>query len=77
MAKTMLKNKYGEQIILLNFKKKNSVVCFRGSAEFLMNDKWYQSRKENVAEAALLIQIFLRQKIADVNSDILSSRQQI
>ena len=37
------------------FLMKNDVVCFRDSAEFLINYKWYQSKEKNVTEEAVRI----------------------
>ena len=34
---------------------KNDVVCFRDSAEFLINYKWQQSKEKNVTEEAVEI----------------------
>ena len=50
--KPKLKNKYGEQIFFAELQGKTSVVYFRDSAEFLLNDKCHQSKKDNVAEEA-------------------------
>ena len=35
------------------FLMKNDVVCFRDSAEFLINYKWQQSKEKNVTEEAV------------------------
>ena len=50
--KTKLKEKYGEMIFFSEKQGKADVICFRDSAEYLINDKWYQSRKDIVEEEA-------------------------
>ena len=50
--KTKLKNKYGEEIFFAELQGKTDVVCFRDSAEFIINDKWYENKKENITEEA-------------------------
>ena len=42
----------GKRFYFAEIQGKTDVVCFRDSAEFLLNDKWYESKKENVTEEA-------------------------
>ena len=67
--KTKSKNKYGEQIFFAKLQGKTYVVCFRDSAEYLINNKWSQSKRENVTEKAerivkQAVQIILGQTIS-------------
>lgn len=47
-----LHEKYGDPIFFIEMEGKADVICFRDMAEFLINDKWYQSRKDNAEEEA-------------------------
>ena len=67
--KTKSKNKYGEQIFFAKLQGKTYVVCFRDLAEYLINNKWSQSKRENVTEKAerivkQAVQIILGQTIS-------------
>ena len=43
--KTKHKEKYADSIVFVEVQGKADVVCFRDAAGYLINDKWYESRK--------------------------------
>ena len=40
--KTKLRNRYTEQVVFAELQGKTDVAYFRDSAEFLINDTWFQ-----------------------------------
>ena len=48
--KKKLQMKYGDMIFISEIEGKSDVVCFKESASFLIDDQWYQSRKENIED---------------------------
>ena len=48
--KAKLQQKYKDHIFFVEALGKSDVVCFRNMADYVVNDKWYTSRKENVGE---------------------------
>ena len=48
--KNKLQQKYKEHIFFVEALGKSNVVCFRNMADFVVNDKWYSGRKENIDE---------------------------
>ena len=45
--KVKLVEKYGERIYFSEINGKSDVVCFKGTADILINDAWYNERNEN------------------------------
>jgi hypothetical protein len=64
--KIKLKEKYTDSVIFAEVQGKADVLCFRDAAEYLINDKWYESRRNDAEEEAERVikqaaQIILRQ----------------
>ena len=45
--KTKLLEKYGDRIFFSEMNGKSDIVCFRDTAEMLINEKWYHDKNEN------------------------------
>ena len=43
-------DRYGNQIFFVEINGRKNVVCFRGAANHIINDKWYKDRKSNIDE---------------------------
>ena len=52
MAENKAQKQIWERDFSAELQGKTDVVCFRDSVEFIINDKWYESKKENITEAA-------------------------
>ena len=48
--KQKLEAHYGETIFFTNLPGRSSTVCFKDTASEIINDKWYEDRKENLYE---------------------------
>ena len=46
--KTKLKKKYGDHIFFSEVNGKPNVICFKDMASYIINEKWYENKKENV-----------------------------
>lgn len=62
---TKLIAKYGEHIVFVKAAGKSSVVCFKGMAEFLVNDKWFVNRKLDTDDEAKRIILTASKLILD------------
>ena len=50
--KNRLKARYKERVYFAELNGKPNVVCFRNIADYLLSDKWYNSRKESMEDEA-------------------------
>ena len=74
--KQKLEEHYGECVFFAEFEGRENVVCFRNMAKYIINDKWYTGKKENIEDeaerkvvtAAKIIKAAIREKEYDVNS---------
>ena len=63
-------------VFFAEFEGRENVVCFRNMAKYIINDKWYTGKKENIEDeaerivvtAAKIIKAAIREKEYDVNS---------
>lgn len=71
--KRLLEERYEECIFFAEVEGRNNVVCFRDMAKYLINEKWYADKKDNIEEetervvvtAAKVIRAQLREMIYD------------
>lgn len=81
--KTKLIEKYTDSIFFTEVQGKPNVVCFTDTARCLINDKWYENRKNNIEEEAervvkLAAQIILCQiRSTEFNTDVYPSHEQM
>ena len=81
--KTKLKEKFADSIFFAELQGKADVVCFRDAAGYLINDKWYEIRKNDVEEEAERVvkqaaQIILGQiRSTKFNVEVYPSHEQI
>ena len=81
--KKQLQTKYEDQLYFSEINGKSNVVCFRNMGNRIINDKWYQEKKNNIDDeaarvvktAAKLIKAELRETI--YNTDIYPSKTEI
>jgi hypothetical protein len=50
--KNRIKDRYKEHVHFAEINGKPNVVCFKDVANYLLNDKWYNSRKESMEDEA-------------------------
>ncbi|KAK3923560.1 Tyrosine--tRNA ligase [Frankliniella fusca] len=75
-VKELLKEKYQEEVIFTDFPGKNSVFCFRGTANRFVYDHWHDERKKSgdddrvriVKAAAKIIREDIRLRAFDMNT---------
>ena len=48
--KRKLVDRYGEHIVFAEMCERFNVVCFRDMCSFIINEKWYNDRKESVVD---------------------------
>ena len=46
--KAKLIEKYGQHIYFSEIDGRNDVICFRNMANFILTDKWYSGKKDNI-----------------------------
>ena len=46
--KRKLQERYGEHIFFAKVRGRNNVVCFKNMCSFIVNEKWYDDRKDNL-----------------------------
>ena len=50
--KQKLEDKYKDSLVFAEVSGRSNIVCFRNMAEHIINNKWYESRKEDSREEA-------------------------
>ena len=67
--KQKLQDKYKDFIFFAEVQGRKNVVCLRNMADFIINDKWYEAKKQNIQDkseriiacAAKIIKLEIRQ----------------
>ena len=53
--KQKLQEYYGDIIFFAEYKGRNNIVCFRNTANYIINSKWYDDRQDNIGDEAIRI----------------------
>ena len=48
--KQKLQDKYKDFIFFAEIQGRKNVVCLRNMADFIINDKWYEAKKQNIQD---------------------------
>ena len=50
--KQKLQEHYGECVLFAEVEGRENVVCFRNMAKYLINDKWYVGKRDDIEDEA-------------------------
>ena len=51
-VETKLEDEYKDSLVFAEVNGQSNIVCFRNMAEYIINNKWYESRREDSSEDA-------------------------